>query len=277
MDPEGEPVCQECKSTCGGDERLPLAKGPVDTRNLTSLLTQVLFQESKIFDGRIQMDQKAAKHPFHVMIKASPEDAVLSILSADEIAILGAFTADPGYQSKLQGAISASVQSRRRAADYALGGNRLRSRVKVDDVPRTRIENTFVTALAARVAGGAQLIQPDKNDDGGVTGYFGVAGGKAAIEHSHPRPTNRIPIFTSGGDHYVVVEQRSRAHSFNGTSLPRGAAATIDAIQTPSTRSRWTAAGSRAVRRPQLAARPSPPRPSLHRVSLRPRPVVVSQ
>ncbi len=175
--------------------------------SVISLLTQFMYQEAKYLIHRIVRgeEEKGAKHHFHVMFKVSPQDAIMTILSDSEAATLLAWLwgeASTGVGQLVAGVKKAfGAASSGRSAAYS---------------PEA-VETALLPALMARVRAGRQLLEGVSQDwdPSSVIGWGGVA---SAVGHTHPRPTNRVPITVSGAKYYVVIEQRSSRHILNDPS-----------------------------------------------------------
>ncbi len=195
-------------AACG---TVPKEAQPSDVLHLLSLFTHVVYQEAKYayHDTQAMLDsaepdrRDAAKHQFHVMIKASPEDAVFSILSNEEAAVLATWwqSGNGPMQLLVQQVKTALAATGRQPSEAKLGTGRL--------------SNVFGKAVALRVRHGAQLLSPASDKGISTVSPADYTQKDETIAHSHPRPTNRIPIYGHGRERYVVVEQRSGAHPLN--------------------------------------------------------------
>jgi hypothetical protein len=187
---------------------------------LTSLLTHVLYQEGKYINHRLNRTQvnDADKHRFHVMLKASPQDAVMSVISDDEAKMLLAWLVNTNATPLGAAAVAtfASLHTGRQAQS-----------------PETHIYRYLVNALVARLVAGRQLLEAVHGARQRLSEARGNAHGVGQVAHVHPRPSNRLPITIQGTEYYIVVEQRSSRHSLNRNALadPSAAVGQIDDLQ----------------------------------------------
>ncbi|MED5373371.1 MAG: DUF4157 domain-containing protein [Myxococcota bacterium] len=176
--------------------------GDAPSSAVTSLFTHLINNEAIAFGllaDPSTFGQKESKHKFHTMIKASPEDVVMSILSDDEAADLNGWARTQGNIEKVVTGVKAAITA-------ALGHDR--------DVEDARIRNALIKATGLRAAHGAQALgSVDDNDPSDVTNEDNEV--QDTLTHSHPRPSNRVPVSKKGGKSYVVVEQRASAHPLN--------------------------------------------------------------
>lgn len=177
-------------------------------KHLQSVLTHIIFQEAKFIYDRINKKKISSenKHKFHVMLKLSPEDAIVSILSEQENEALGKWLKDEKAKHPLETSIKNTLESLK-------SGRRFE--IKIDE-----IKQQLVPAIDAR-SKGAKKLEPVKKDTdkSKVLDEFNKAivdeeNNEMRIGHTHPRPTNRIPVYSHGNEHYMVVEQRSN-HMLN--------------------------------------------------------------
>jgi hypothetical protein len=189
---------------------------------LTSLLTHVIYQEGMYINHRLNRMQirDADKHHFHVMLKASPQDAVMSVISDDEAKMLLAWLVSTNATPLGAAAVAtfASLRTGRNAQS-----------------PTTHIYRYLLNALVARLVAGRQLLEVNRGAQQRRSEARGQAHGVGQVFHLHPRPSNRLPITIQGTEYYIVVEQRSSKHSLNENALsdPSAAVAQIGDLQRP--------------------------------------------
>ncbi|MER6149408.1 eCIS core domain-containing protein [Streptomyces hirsutus] len=189
------------------------ANGIADERvkgrpNVVSLLTQVLFQEAMYALYRIKKGEErdVDKQRFHVMLKVSPQDVAMTVLSDDEVADLLAWLQEGGTLDALN-------RGATRAAEK--GGAMVTKGVKVDLAG-------LVEALKTRLAAGRQQLGVRKknteNDHSSpVLDAEGVS--TSELRHFHPRASNRVPVTVENDVHHVVVEERSAGHLLNDPAV----------------------------------------------------------
>jgi hypothetical protein len=168
--------------------------------NVVSLLTHVMYLEAKYLYHRIRRgeESKEDKHHFHVMLKMSPQDAIMAILADDETARLTVWLRE-----------NADVLAKGVQATFAAASPPFRAEVDAQE-----LRAALLPALTARLMAGRQLLEATDHDQG-RSRVHGRQGAVGEIGHTHPRSTNRVPITVSGNDYYVVVEQRSANHPLN--------------------------------------------------------------
>ncbi|MER5455296.1 DUF4157 domain-containing protein [Micromonospora sp. NPDC002389] len=182
----------------------PDAPLPQVSGNVAALLTQVMLQEALfgIFGKNRDALAKEDKYQFHTMLKASPQDAVMSILDDGEAKVLLAWLGATGKTHLAAGATNAWSRSGRPATR---------------PVPATSL--TYLEdALVTRLITGRQLLKMLRDDDTVATRTPVASPGGVEVgelTHFHPRPSNRVPITISGDKYYFVIEQRSAGHEFN--------------------------------------------------------------
>ncbi|MFI7081363.1 DUF4157 domain-containing protein [Micromonospora sp. NPDC049903] len=181
------------------DAALPQVSG-----NVAALLTQVMLQEALfgIFGKDRDALAKEDKYQFNTMLKASPQDAVMSILDDGEAKVLLSWLVATGKTDLAAGATNAWSRSSRPATR------------QVPAASLTYLEDALVTRLVT----GRQLLKMLRDDDTVATrtpvaSPRGVEVGE--LTHFHPRPSNRVPITISGDKYYFVIEQRNSGHEFN--------------------------------------------------------------
>jgi hypothetical protein len=193
-----------------------LSVGP----NVTSLLTHILFQEAKYAKHRVdrQVERPEDKHHFHVMMKLSPQDVVMSILSDDEAKLVLAWLVDRGAGSLATAAVDTF--------------RTLSSHQQVAADPAT-LYRYMVDVLVARLLAGRQLLeQPAAGSR--ASRVYGGNRAVGQVSHFHPRPSNRVPITVHNNRYYMVVEQRSAAHPLNDRAVNDNTkAGLISDLQTP--------------------------------------------
>lgn len=183
-----------------------------DHPNVISLFTQVLFQEAMYSAYRIEKgaEEDVDKQRFHVMLKVSPQDAVMTILTDEEAQGLHDWLADGAAE--------------REALDYGirvLGGARSLAGKNdfgfdFEDLKR---------ALNTRLSAGRQRLEVRKKgtDNDHSSPVFDQQDAPAGeLQHFHPRPSNRVPVTLANDVPHVVVEERSAGHLLNN---PTGNAA----------------------------------------------------
>jgi len=145
------------------------------------------------------------KHKFHVMIKMSPQDAVMTILSAADVTGLSTWLAVPGNRRTLREAYLRVLPPSGRA-----------SAVTDDTLP-----GELTPALDARSTLDARnnrdnRVLLDVMDQDGDTFTVPLGqGDSAAINILHPRRSNRVPVYAGDQQYWVVIEQRSANHPLN--------------------------------------------------------------
>jgi hypothetical protein len=167
---------------------------------MRSLLTHVLFQEAKYLRHTTnQRDNEPPeyKQHFHVLLKASPQDAVMSMIDDHEAQLLLAWLVDRGGGPLADAATAAfratNTSNQTATADAAT------------------IRDYLIDVLVARLLAGRQLLAVADRE----SPVFGANREVATVRHFHPRPSNRIPITVHNNRYYLVVEQRSSRHALN--------------------------------------------------------------
>lgn len=182
----------------------PNNNGLTVSANVNSLLTQIVYHEAKYLrHGQIR-DQpaQAAKHSFHVMLKLSPQDVVMSILSDDDARLLLAWLAN-GHSTDIANAVAATYAARNPTQQLT--------------VDHQELHRYLVEVLVARLIAGRQLL-PVTGQQNTVVNAANQAVGQ--VTHAHPRPTNRIPITVNNNRYYMVVEQRVEESPLNRRDVP---------------------------------------------------------
>ncbi|MFD0225974.1 eCIS core domain-containing protein [Streptomyces hirsutus] len=185
------------------------ANGIADERvkghpNVVSLLTQVLFQEAMYALHRIKKGEErdVDKQRFHVMLKVSPQDVAMTVLSDDEAAGLLAWLQEGGTLDALnRGATQAAEK----------GGAMVTKGVKVDLAG-------LVKALNTRLAAGRQQLgvrKKNTENDHSSPVLDAEGASTSELRHFHPRASNRVPVTVENDVHHVVVEERSAGHLLN--------------------------------------------------------------
>jgi hypothetical protein len=170
--------------------------------NVVSLLTQVLFQEA-VYWNRITRgaEKPGDKQKFLVLLKVSPQDAVMTILDDEEVAGLRAWLEGNDAQKKLNAGASRA---------FAKSGSMPKTvTVDVDELKG---------ALDTRLRAGRQRLKVRKKDEANndSSPVFDSQNAPAGeLRHFHPRASNRIPVNVENGVHHVVVEERSAKHMLN--------------------------------------------------------------
>lgn len=193
--------------------------------NLRSLLTQVLFQEVqyKYYDVTRGAESPDDKHRFHVMLKASPQDVVMSILSDDEAKALLAWLVE-GNERELAKEVRRSYNvAPRPAADMTDDEDKLDSYGK-------EVAGYMRSVLVTRLLAGQQLLET-VSGDARRSRVFGENREVGQVEHFHPRASNRIPITVQGSRYYMVVEQRDAGHTLNRGGPKHEWKKTVDDLQ----------------------------------------------
>ncbi|SDH46362.1 protein of unknown function [Lentzea fradiae] len=199
------------------------AGGPLNPGiNLASMLTHLLYQEAMYVNHELSREQVGHddKHFFHVLLKLSPQDAVMTILTDDDAKLLLAWLVDTHA-----GPLADSVMTTFGAF------NSPRTTVAVD---AGAIYRYLVDVLVARLLAGQQLLAA-ADDQNRTSPVFGNAQEVGEVTHVHPRPSNRVPITTGGRSYFMVVEQRAAAHEVNSQaeSNPRAAVEQMKNLQRP--------------------------------------------
>ncbi|MFJ8922337.1 DUF4157 domain-containing protein [Streptomyces sp. NPDC102415] len=179
--------------------------------NVISLLTQVVFQEAMYALHRITKgaERDVDKQRFHVMLKVSPQDVAMAVLTDEEAADLLAWLGESAARTTLN----------RGATDAARKGGAVAAKgvsVDVDDL---------LTALRMRSAAGRQQLGVRKKgtENDHSSPVLDAAGATTGdLRHFHPRASNRVPVTVDNGVPHVVVEERSAGHPLN---QPDGSAA----------------------------------------------------
>ncbi|MFB8029834.1 DUF4157 domain-containing protein [Streptomyces sp. NPDC056465] len=179
--------------------------------NVISLLTQVVFQEAMYALHRITKgaERDVDKQRFHVMLKVSPQDVAMAVLTDEEAAGLLTWLQESAAQTTLN----------RGAAEAARKGGAVTTKGVGVDVA------DLLTALNTRLTAGRQQLGVRKkgteNDHSSpVLDATGASTGD--LRHFHPRASNRVPVTVDNGVPHVVVEERSAGHPLN---QPDGSAA----------------------------------------------------
>jgi hypothetical protein len=200
------------------------AAGPLNRGiNLASMLTHLLYQEAMYINHELSREQVGHddKHFFHVLLKLSPQDVVMTILTDDDAKLLLAWLVDT-HAGPLANAVLATFGA----------FNSPRTNVAVDP---DAIYRYLVDVLVARLLAGQQLLS-EADDESRTSRIFGNARQVGEVAHVHPRPSNRVPITTGGGrSYFMVVEQRSATHQVNSQaeSAPRASVEQMKNLQKP--------------------------------------------
>ncbi|WP_197289960.1 eCIS core domain-containing protein [Streptomyces sp. Z38] len=182
-----------------------IVRGIDDTRvnghpNVVSLLTQVLFLEAMYVLHRITRGEEKPKdkHHFYVMLKVSPQDAVMTILDEEEAT---------GLRDWLGGAAAQQELTRGASRAFEKGGSMPRTvRVDVADLR---------TALDTRLRTDRQQLSKKVTENNSSLVFDQQDAPAGELRHFHPRPSNREPVTVQNGVHHVVVEERSASHPLN--------------------------------------------------------------
>jgi hypothetical protein len=148
-------------------------------------------------------EKKGDKHNFHVMFKISPQDAIFTILDDDVVVTL------LKDQDRLRSGL-VEIVKKMNIRPYTF-------KDKDYNEMSTEFDESLFDVLKLRKEHGRQLL-PRVNKDDEESPVLTKGGNKAgSVRHFHPRPTNRIPIYTdkSQKKYFVVIEQRSASHPFN--------------------------------------------------------------
>ncbi len=192
--------------------------------NLGPMLTHLLYQEAMYANH--QFDRNVIghddKHAFHVLLKLSPQDVAMGLITDDEAKLLLAWLADNKAKP-----IAAAV------LDTFKAFNKPYAKVTVES---DAIYQYMVDVLVARLLADQQLLG-EANDEDRTSAVFGNARQVADVTHFHPRPSNRRPINVSGNKYFMVVEQRSMVHAVNSNaeSNPRLSVEQMKNLQKPTT------------------------------------------
>ncbi|MBH8578152.1 DUF4157 domain-containing protein [Nostocaceae cyanobacterium CENA369] len=183
-----------------------------DDRHIQSLLTHIIYQEAKFIYHDIDKKniKKDQKHHFHVMLKLSPEDAVVSILSDQETYELEKWLRkeDKDIKESIKKAFD-TFNSPRQLQNQKLNSNANSIKEQLQKAIKTRQKgakklkkvNTDTEESKALDESDNEIKDKENND--------------ITVRHTHPRPTNRIAVYSHDGEHYIVVEQRSSKHLLN--------------------------------------------------------------
>ena len=180
-----------------------------NNKHLQSVLTHIIFQEAKFLYERINKDnvRPVEKQKFHVMLKLSPEDAIVSILSEQENEALRKLL---GENTLLQKSIENTWKAAKRPGKCQISKERIDS-----------IKKQLEDVINARSRGAKKLKKVEKDNDKSEVldesdnVMVDEKENEMRIGHTHPRPTNRIALYSHGDEHYMVVEQRSSSHMLN--------------------------------------------------------------
>lgn len=200
------------------------AAGPLSPGiNLASMLTHLVNQEAMYVNHELSREHVGHddKHAFHVLLKLSPQDAVMTILTDDDAKLLLAWLVDT-HAGPLADAVVTTFQA----------FNSPRTSVTAEP---EAIYKYMVDVLVARLLAGQQLL-PAADDENRTSAVFGNARQVGEVTHVHPRPGNRVPITTGGaGRYFMVVEQRAAAHRVNSAadSNPGVSVEQMKNLQTP--------------------------------------------
>lgn len=166
-------------------------------RNVAALLAHAAFMKAKYLLHRMKWckEKTVDKHHFHVMIKASPQDAIFTILSDDEVLVL------LKHQQTLYKDLARTI--------CALPALAMRKLKEADLV--AEFQRSLGSMLVLRQRHGQQRLPSIDRDD------VGSSVGDDVVRHFHPRPTNRIPIYTDADKtrYFVVIELRKATHPIN--------------------------------------------------------------
>ncbi len=179
---------------------------------MRSLLTQILFQEAKYLYHAATLNdtrtmnrhqvQPGDKHHFHVLLKLSPQDAVMSIIGDDDARRLLAWLVDKEVNG-------ADILATAAITTFSAASRPSQSA----SVDATEVYNYLVQALLARLLAGRQLLEV--KDQGQQSRVFGSNRQVGDLTHFHPRPSARVPITVNNDRYYMVVEQRKGTHRVN--------------------------------------------------------------
>ncbi|GGP65446.1 eCIS core domain-containing protein [Saccharothrix coeruleofusca] len=179
--------------------------------NLNSMLTHVLFQEAKYLVHEVSRTavDPAKKHHFHVMLKLSPQDAAMTIISDNDAKLLLAWL------------VATRATPLGTAVETTFAASRSQQQPTVDAQP---IYDYLVDVLVARLVAGRQLLD-DSPDATMASPVYGANRKLGDVRHVHPRPSNRVKATmitvnatTGTRRYYFVVEQRSMAHPINSNA-----------------------------------------------------------
>ena len=144
--------------------------------NVLSLLTQMMYQEAKYLLHAITRGEESTKdkHTFHVLLKMSPQDAILTILTNDEAVSLMVWLDET------------------RAAPLADGVKAAFAATSPGRDAKTRPEEMLgilLPALTARLYAGRQLLEATDHDQG-----HRACSGKGAHSPRSPIPIPGRPV-----------------------------------------------------------------------------------
>lgn len=191
---------EACRAAANGIDDAAVRDRP----DVISLLTHVMFQAA-MFEIHLLDENKIEDHKQHydVILKVSPQDAVMGILDDAHAADLKAWLDRQGAEQTLKEGAGAAASK---------GGGRPR---KVKDVGFAELRK----AAAMRESHGRQQLRkraPGTEDDHSSP-VFDMQGDHAdELRHFHPRASNRQPIdVDEHGVHHVVAEARRKDHLLN--------------------------------------------------------------
>ncbi|MCC8249583.1 eCIS core domain-containing protein [Saccharothrix luteola] len=192
-----------------------LTAGP----NVRALFTQQLHQEAKYrfhsFDREVVAD--GDKHHFDVLIKASVQDVVMTVLNDDEARLLLAWLVDWRATPLAEAAMRVFE---------ALGG------LPGAGFSAAKLHGHLTEVLVTRLLAGRQLLET-ASDDTRTSRVFGENREVGTVAHIHPRPSSRVKVTVHGQHYYIVVEERDHSHPVNSDaeSDPRRTTTTVRSLQ----------------------------------------------
>ena len=149
--------------------------------------------------GNSEDEFTSLKYRFNLLIKASPEDAVMGILTQQEVKLLQDWLKQKENQKTFIEEAAKVSSSRQATSVSALQQGVLLTIESLLKVSEKRLEGGVKQLRKAKAKGSGSEAEVKATSllDG------------TEIYHTHPRPTNRIPIMIdSKGDHHIVVESR---------------------------------------------------------------------
>ncbi|MEU4769700.1 DUF4157 domain-containing protein [Actinosynnema sp. NPDC023794] len=169
--------------------------------NVRALFTQQLHQEAKYrfhgFDREVVAE--GDKHHFDVLLKASIQDVVMTVLNDDEARLLLAWLVDSAATPLAEAAMKVYRE---------LGG------LPGPGFSAAKLRGYLTEVLVTRLLAGRQLLET-ASDATRTSRVFGENREVATVAHIHPRPSSRVKVTVHGQHYYIVVEERDHAHSVN--------------------------------------------------------------
>jgi hypothetical protein len=187
--------------------------------NVRALFTQQLHQEAKYrlhsFDREVVAE--GDKHHFDVLVKASVQDVVMTVLNDDEARLLLAWVVDSQATPLAEAAMKVFK---------GLGGTHGAG------YSAAKLRGYLTEVLVTRLLAGQQLLET-ASDETRTSRVFGEHREVGTVAHIHPRPSSRVKITVHGQNYYIVVEERDFSHPVNrdAESDPRRTTTTVRSLQ----------------------------------------------